>query len=132
MEEKHDSLYYYHLYAKKAAEECSSLEMAMDGICSECGEGYEIVSEYVKMHDKDEDFQREVFELGYNGIARLFLILLQSDYEIFVPWLKREVLELLEENPEDLSSTEQHYQRIVQGWYDYYKEDWDKVDETLD
>ena len=132
MEEKHDSLYYYHLYAQKAAEECNSLEMAMDGICSECGEGYEIVTEYVKIHDKDEDFQREVFELGYIGIARLFLILLQSNYNIFVPWLKREVLELLGENPEDLSSTERHYQRSGKGWYEYYQEAWDKVDETLD
>lgn len=130
MEEKHNSLYYYHLAAQKAAEECTSLKMAMD--YSEYGEGYEIVVEYIKKHDKDEDFQRQVFELGYTGIARLFLILLQSDYNIFVPWLKREVLELLEENPKDLSFTEQNYQQSVKGWYDYYKEDWDEVDETLD
>lgn len=127
-----DSAYYYDLYTQKAAEECNSLETAMDGVCSECGEGCEIVAKYVQMHDKDEDFQREVFELGYTGIARLFLILLQSDYNIFVPWLKREVLELLKEDPEDLSWTEQDYQRYIQNWYDYYKKDFDEVDETLD
>lgn len=127
-----NSAYYYDLYAQKAAEECNSLEVAMDGICSECGEGYEIVAKYVQMHDKDEDFQREVSELSYTETARLFLILLQSDYNIFVPWLKREVLELLKEDPEALSWTEQDYQRSIQNWYDYYKKDWDEVEETLD
>lgn len=132
MEEKHDAYYYYKLYEQKAAEECKNLEQAMSCFCNECGSGYNIIGHYVQLHEKDENFPCEVAELGYTGIARLFLLLLTSDYNIFVPWLKREVLELINEDPEALSSTEQHYQRRIKNWYDYYEKAWDEVDETLD
>ena len=127
--EEQDASYHYEQYCRKIAEECESLEDALSCVCEECGAREEVVMYYVKMHDKDEDFDKQIFVLGYIKIAKLLLTLLCTDYDIFVPWYKRECLELMTENPEDLSPTEQHYQRVIKNWYEYYQKSFDEVSE---
>ena len=127
-----DSEYYYDLYAQKAAEECNSLKEALNCYCSECGQGDDIICYYVERHEKDENFETEVEQLGYTKIAQLLDILLPTEYNIMKPWYKRQCLSLLGEDDKDLTLNEIRWKSIIANIYSYYKKGFDKVDETLD
>ena len=127
-----DSSYFYDIYCSKRADECSSLEEAMDCVCPECSCGDEILRYYIESHDKDEGFETEIEMLGYAKIARLLRDLTMTSYDIFKPWCKRQYLSLIAENDEDLTANERHWKHIATEEYNLYKEAFDKVDETLD
>ena len=127
-----DSNYFYDIYCSKAADECESLESALNCVCPECGHGDDILKYYVERHDNDPDFETKVEMLGYARIARLLSELITTSYDIFKPWCKRQYLSLIAENDEDLTANERHWKHIITDQFTYYKKAFDKVDETLD
>lgn len=128
-----DSYDYYKLYAQARAEECQTLKEAYSCYLSGGQNGDAILVNYVKLHDKDKDFEQEVYWLSYDHIARLLEeVLFLSDYNVFQPWCKRAYLYLLSIDAEKLPAYDVYWRDTVAETYDFYKKSWDKVDETLD
>lgn len=127
-----DSSYFYDIYCSKRADECNSLNEAFGCYCPECDNGDDIIKYYVERHEKDEKFEVEVEWLGYAKIAQLLTILMGTSYDIFKPWCKRQYMSLIAENDEDLTAHEIYWKRRVTDQFTYYKNAFDKVDETLD
>jgi len=95
-----------------------ALKDYLDEVCPHCGSGSEYVVEYVKEHDNDpEALYQEAIVLDENQKDDLIGILLSSDYDIFVPWYKKLLI-----NTNTFISND-----IL----DYYKESFDKVREEL-
>lgn len=67
-----------------------NLKSYLDEVCPHCGSGSEYVVEYVKEHDNDpEALYQEAIALNEYRRDDLINILLSSDYNIFVPWYKK-------------------------------------------
>lgn len=91
-----------------------SLKFYLDAVCPHCGNGSEYVVNYVKSHDSNpEALYQEAIALKENQRDNLIDILLSSDYNIFVPWYKKLLI-----NTNTFTSN---------NILDYYKESFDKV-----
>ena len=67
-----------------------SLKSYLDDVCPHCGNGSDRVVEYVKSHDNNpEALYKEAIALNNYQREDLIEILLTSDYNIFVPWYKK-------------------------------------------
>lgn len=128
-----DSYDYSKLYAQARAEESESLKEAYDCYLSGGQDSDEILVDYIKLHDKDKDFEEQIYALSYDHIARLLEeVLLPSHYNIFQPWCKRAYKYLLSADAEKLPAYDIYWRDVSADTYDFYKKSWDKVDETLD
>lgn len=91
-----------------------SLKSCLDDICSHCRSGSEYVVKYVKSRDNNsEALYQEAIALDEDQRDDLIGILLSSDYNIFVPWYKKLLINTNTFISNDL--------------LDYYKESFDKV-----
>ena len=91
-----------------------SLKSYLDDVCPHCGSGSEYVVKYVKEHDTNpKALYEEAIALDEYQRDDLIHILLSSDYNIFVPWYKKLLLQTDTFTANDI--------------LDYYKESFDKV-----
>lgn len=92
-----------------------ALKDCLNEVCPHCGSGSEYVVKYVESHDNDpEALYQEAIALDEYRRDDLIDILLSSDYDIFVPWYKKLLI-----NTNTFTSND-----IL----DYYKENFDKVE----
>ena len=91
-----------------------TLKDCLDDVCPHCGSGSEYVVKYVESHDNNpEALYQEAIALDEDQKGDLIGILLSSDYNIFVPWYKKLLINTNTFTSNDL--------------LDYYKEDFDEV-----
>ena len=92
-----------------------ALKDCLNEVCPHCGSGSEYVVKYVEAHDNDpEALYQEAIALDEYRRNDLIDILLSSDYDIFVPWYKKLLINTNTFTSNDL--------------LDYYKESFDKVE----
>ena len=93
-----------------------SLKDYLDEVCPHCGSGSEYVVNYVRSHDNDpEALYQEAIMLNEYQRGNLVNILLSSDYNIFVSWYKKLLIYINSSRSNDI--------------LDYYKEEFDEVEE---
>ena len=91
-----------------------ALKDCLDDVCPHCGSGSEYVVKYVKEHDDNlKALYQEAIALGEYQRDDLINILLSSDYNIFVPWYKKLLINTNTFRSNDI--------------LDYYKEDFADV-----
>jgi len=67
-----------------------ALKDCLNDVCPHCGSGWEYVVKYVESHDSNpEALYQEAIALDEDRRDDLIDILLSSDYDIFVPWYKK-------------------------------------------